>query len=248
MCYNGADLNTDPAPSSFEVLPYQIAALVALVLLAAFFAAAEAALVSISRLRARAIAERRVRGARDLEAIVEDKNRFLTSVLVGNTVVLLVADSLATYVAISLALPSAAVLSTLVMTVVFLLFGEIVPKTIATGDSERWALRLAVPMRYAAYVLAPIARAFQLATDVLLRTLRIKHSLSVYVTEEDIRALVNVGAEQRVIEEQEREMIHSVMEFGDTIVREVMKPRPQMVAVSVDDSPRRVLDVVIAEG
>jgi putative hemolysin len=248
LCYNGADLNTDPYRSSPEGLPYQIIALVVLVLLAAFFAASESALVSISRLRARAIAERGVRGARNLERVVEDKNRFLTSILVGNTIVLLAADSLATYTAISLNLPSAAVVSTIVMTVVFLLFGEIIPKTIATGDSERWALRLALPTFYVSYVLTPIARTFQLVTDLILRILRIKHGQRVYVTEEDIRALVNVGAEQRVIEEQERELIHSVMEFGDTIVREVMKPRPEMVAVSIDDSPRRVLDVVIAEG
>jgi putative hemolysin len=241
-------LNTDPVRSTAEGLPFQIVALVVLVLLAAFFAASESALVSISRLRARAIAERKVRGGHDLEQLVTDKNRFLTSMLVGNTIVLLAADSLATYVAISLNLPSAAVISTIAMTVVFLLFGEIVPKTIATGDSERWALRLAVPMRYTAYVLTPIARTFQVVTDWLLRLFRIKHAHAVYVTEEDIRTLVNVGAEQRVIEEQERELIHSVMEFGDTIVREVMKPRPEMVAVSVDDSPRRVLDVVIAEG
>jgi putative hemolysin len=248
LCYNGADLNTDPYRSSPEALPYQLIALVVLVLLAAFFAASESALVAISRLRARAISERRIRGSRDLERIVEDKNRFLTSVLVGNTIILLASDSLATYVAISLNLPSAAVLSTVVMMVVFLLFGEIIPKTIATGDSERWALRLALPMIYVSYVLTPIARTFEITTDFLLRLFRIKHSQSVYVTEEDIRALVNVGAEQRVIEEQERELIHSVMEFGDTIVREVMKPRPEMVAVSLDDSPRRVLDVVIAEG
>ena len=241
-------MNTDPYRSTPEGLPYQIAALLALVLLAAFFAASESALVAISRLRARSIAERGVRGAKNLESLVEDKNRFLTAVLVGNTIVLLVADSLATYVAISMGLPSAAVISTIVMTVVFLLFGEIVPKTIATGDSERWALRLALPMRYAAFLLNPIARSFQFATDLLLRLFRVKHAHRVYVTEEDIRTLVNVGAEQRVIEEEERELIHSVMEFGDTIVREVMKPRPSMVAVSIDDAPRRVLDVVIAEG
>ncbi len=241
-------MNTDPAPGSPAGLPYQIAALVVLVLLAGFFAACEAALVSISKLRARALAERRVRGAQNLQDLVDDKLRFLTSILVGNTIVLLAADSLAAYIAISLKLPSAAVVSTVVMTVVFLLFGEIVPKTVATGDGERWALRLALPMRYASYVLTPIARSFQVVTDLILRLFGIKHAHRPYVTEEDIRALVNVGAEQRVIEEQERELIHSVMEFGDTIVREVMKPRPEMVAVSVDDSPRRVLDVVIAEG
>ncbi len=248
MCYNGAHLNTDPVPSSPESLPYQIVALVVLVILAAFFAAAEAALVSISRLRARAIAERKVRGAQNLVPLVEDKNRFLTSILVGNTVVLLAGSSLATYAAIEIGLPRAAVLSTIVMTIVFLLFGEIIPKTIATGDSERWALRLALPTAYVSFVLAPIARTFRFLTDVLLRLFRIRHGHHTYVTEEDIRALVNVGAEQRVIEEEERELIHSVMEFGDTIVREVMTPRPEMIAVSIDDSARRVLDVVIAEG
>ena len=96
MCYNGADLNTDPSRSSPEAYALQFAALVALVILAAFFAASEAALISISKLRARSIAERKVRGSKNLVAIVEDKNRFLTSVLIGNTIVLLASDSLAT--------------------------------------------------------------------------------------------------------------------------------------------------------
>jgi putative hemolysin len=161
---------------------------------------------------------------------------------------LLAADSLATYTAISLDLPSAAVLSTIVMTIVLLLFGEIIPKTLATADNERWALMLARPMCRMAFILTPLVKAFQFVTDLILRPFGFKHAHKVFVTEDDIRALVNVGAEQRVIEEEERELIHSVMEFGDTIVREVMKPRPEMVAVSIDDSPRRVLDVVIAEG
>ncbi|MGA8327232.1 MAG: hemolysin family protein [Candidatus Cybelea sp.] len=240
-------MNTDPSGSSHG-LSYEIITLIVLVLLAGFFAASEAALVSISRLRARTLTERRIRGARNVELLVDEKTRFLTAILVGNTIVLLAADSLATYIAISLRVPSGAILSTVIMTTVFLLFGEVIPKTVATGDSERWALRLAVPMRYAAYILTPIARAFEFVTDLILRLFGIKHAHRPHVTEEDIRTLVNVGAEQRVIEEQERELIHSVMEFGDTIVREVMKPRPEMVAVSIEDSPRRVLDVVIAEG
>jgi putative hemolysin len=241
-------LNTDPSRSSPEALAFQTVALLAFVLLAAFFAASEAALISISRLRARSIAERHVRGAENLLPLVDDKNRYLTSILVGNTIVLLASDSLATYVAIKLALPAAAVFSTVVMTVVMLLFGEIIPKTIATTDNERWAIRLALSIRFFAYVLTPIAKTFQFVTEIVLRPFGIKRGQHIYITEEDIRTVVNVGAEQRVIEEDEREMIHSIIEFGDTIVREVMTPRPAMVAVSVDDSPRRVLDVVIAEG
>jgi putative hemolysin len=230
------------------LLPYQIAALVVLVLLAAFFSAAEAALVSVSRLRARAMAERKVRGSQQLQAIVEDKSRFLTSMLVGNTIALLAADSLATYLALSLGIPSGAIGSTIVMSAVFLLFGEILPKTAATVDSDRWALRLAVPIHYVSFVVTPVARLFEIATNLFLRLFGIKHTHGAYVTEEDIRALVNVGAEQNVIQEQERELIHSVMEFGDTIVREVMKPRLEVVAVSIEDSPRRILDVVISVG
>lgn len=241
-------MNNDPSRSSPEALVLQFVALGVLVLLAAFFAASEAALISISRLRARSIAERGVRGAETLVNVVEDKNRFLTSILVGNTIVLMASDSLATYVAINIGLPAPAVWSTVVMTIAMLLFGEIIPKTIATSDNERWALRLGKAMVFFALALTPIARAFQFLTELVLRPFGVKHGQQIYITEEDIRTLINVGAEQRVIEEDEREMIHSIIEFGDTIVREIMTPRPEMIAVSVDETPRRVLEVVIAEG
>src|ERR1700733_10723438 len=154
------------------------------------------------------MADRRVKGAPRVLEIVDEKNRYLTSILVGNTIVLLASDSLATYVAIELGLPAAALLSTIVMTIVILLFGEIIPKMVATADGERWALRLALPMRVAAYILTPIAQSFQFVTELMLRPFGIKHARQMYVTEEDIRTVVNVGAELRVIEEEERELIH----------------------------------------
>ena len=225
----------------------QIGFLVLLVVLAAFFAASEAALISISKIRARTMLERGLRRAEDVVLLLDDRNRFLTSVLVANTIVLLAADSLATYTAIKIGLPDAAVFSTVLMTIVLLLFGEIIPKTLATSDAERWSLRLAPAMRTISWVLTPVSRAFLFTAELIVKPFGIKHPHQ-FITEEDIRTLVDVGAEQRVIEDEEREMIHSVIEFGDTIVREVMQPRPNIVAVSVDDSPRRALDVVISEG
>jgi putative hemolysin len=239
-------LSSQPLP---HVIPwYEIAALVVLVLLAAFFAASEAAVVGVSRIRARSMLEHGIKRAGAVVQLTEDRNRFLTSILIGNTIVLLVADSLATYLFIEAGIPNGAVISTIVMTFVLLLFGEIIPKTIAVSDAERWALRFAPMMTRATWILTPLAYFFQFLTNLILHPLGIRHSHQIYVTEEDIRTLVNVGAEQKVLEEQEREMIHSVIEFGDTIVREVMTPRPNIVAVSVDDSPRRALDLVIAEG
>jgi putative hemolysin len=227
---------------------YEIAALVVLVLLAAFFAASEAALVGVSRLRARAMVERGMKQAGAVLRLTEDRNRFLTSILIGNTIVLLIADSLATYVFIRAGVWHGAIISTVVMTFVLLLFGEIIPKTVAVTDNERWALRLSPAMQRVAWLLTPLVYTFQFLTDLALRPFGIRAAHHIFVTEEDIRALVNVGAEQRVIEEQERQMIHSVIEFGDTIAREVMTPRPNIIAVALDESPRKALDIVIAEG
>src|SRR5579864_3395002 len=227
---------------------YEIAALVVLVLLAAFFAASEAALVAVSRLRARTMVERGLKRARSVLALTEDRNRFLTSTLVANTCVLLAADSLATYVFIRIGVPDGALIATVVMAFILLLFGEIIPKTIAVSDAERWALRLAPSMRRIAALLTPIVSLFQMLSNVLVRPFGIKPGHQIFVTDEDIRTIATVAAEQNVLEEQEREMIHSVIEFGDTIVREVMTPRPNIVAVSVEDSPRRALDIVISEG
>ena len=226
----------------------EILTLVVLVAASAFFSASETALVSLSRLRARAIADQKIRGSALVVKLVDDKSHLLSSILIGNTVVLLAADSLATTVAIDMGLPQPAVWSTVIMSIVLLLFGEIIPKTIATGHGERYMIVLGGLLRIVGLVLRPVTNVFIFVANILLRVVGIKHTHQMYVTEEDIRSLVNVGAEQRVIEEGEREMIHSVIEFGDTVVREVMTPRPEIVAVSVDDSLRRALDMVIAEG
>ena len=227
----------------------ELAGLVALVLLAMFFAGTEAALISISRVKARSMLESRLHGARSVLRLIEDRNRFLTTVLIGNTIVLLAADSLATFLFIQAGVPHAAVWSTVLMTVLLLTFGEIIPKTIAVGDAERWARRLAPWLERVAFVLSPLNASFLWLTNGILRLFGGSPSAhGPFVTEEDIRMLVNVGAEQKVLEEREREMIHSIIEFGDTIVREVMTPRPDIVAVERSMLATRALELVIKEG
>jgi magnesium and cobalt exporter, CNNM family len=225
-----------------------IVVLVLLVGVAAFFAASEAAIVSVNRIRARALVEKKIRGALRLARLVEDRNRTLTSVLIGSTFVLLAADSLATYLFLRWGVPHAAVWSTVVMTVSILLFGEILPKTLAVSTGDRTALRLAPLLGVVKAALAPLTAAFLAITDRLVRLFGGHGAAGPYVTEDDIKTLVNVGVEQNVLEEEERELIHSIIEFGDTIVREVMTPRTEMVTVNVSSSPRRALDLVVAEG
>jgi putative hemolysin len=227
----------------------QIGALVVLVGASAFFSGSEAALVSLSRLHARGMVERKLKGAAAVMRLLEDRNRFLTSILIGNTVVLLAADSLATLLFVRSGVPNPAIWSTLVMTVSLLAFGEIIPKTIAVANNERWAVRLAPFLERVAWVMTPVNAAFLFFTNMIVRLFGVSPIASgPFVTEDDIRNIVNAGAEQKVLEEQEREMIHSIIQFGDTIVREVMTPRPDMVAIDVSASARRALDLVISEG
>jgi putative hemolysin len=215
----------------------------------AFFSGSESALISLSRLHARAMLERGVKGADAIARLLEDRNRLLTSILIGNTIVLLAADSLATLLFIRAGVQNAAIWSTATMAVLLLLFGEIMPKTVAVANNERWAARLAPLLERIAWLMTPVVWAFLGATSAIVRVFGINATQrGPFVTEDDIRNIVDVGAEQKVLEEEEREMIHSVIEFGDTIAREVMTPRPDMVSLDVSASARRALDLVIAEG
>jgi CBS domain containing-hemolysin-like protein len=226
----------------------EILALVVFVGAAAFFAAAEAAIVSVSRISARTFAEKGVPGGARLQKALEDRNRTLTSILIANTFVLLATDSIATYLFIQVGIPHAPLWSTLATTIVLLLFGEILPKTLAVSNSGRAALRLAGPLWFVTWFLTPLTAAFLAVTNLIVRVFGGVPPHGPYVTEDDIKTLVNVGVEQHVLEEGERELIHSIIEFGDTIVREVMTPRPDMIAVPASAPPRRALDLVIADG
>jgi putative hemolysin len=215
---------------------------------AAFFAASEAAIVSVSRISARTFAEKGVSGGARLQKLLEDRNRTLTSILIANTFVLLATSGIATYLFVELGIPQAPLWSTLATTVILLVFGEILPKTLAVSNSGRAALRLSGPLLFVTWLLTPLTSAFLAATNLIVRVFGGSPPHGPYVTEDDIKTLVNVGVEQNVLEEGERELIHSIIEFGDTIVREVMTPRPDMIAVAASAPAKRALDLVIKDG
>ncbi len=227
----------------------EIGALLLLIAGSSFFSGSEAALISLSRLHARGMVERGVKGSAAVMRLLDDRNRFLTSILIGNTIVLLASDSLATLLFVRAGVPNPALWSTVIMTVLLLAFGEIIPKTIAVANNERWAVRLAPILERVAWLMSPVNATFLFFTNGVVRLFGVAPAANgLFVTEDDIRNIVNVGAEQKILEEEEREMIHSIIQFGDTIVREVMTPRPDMSAIEVNASARRALDLVIAEG
>ena len=205
-----------------------------LVVLAGLFAASEASLLALSRLR---ILQRDQNGkSGQLVRLLDERNSYLTTILVGNTIVLLTAQSLATWAAIEYGVWRPVLTAMVVMTVVLLVAAEIVPKMVVVQDAATWAGGFAGFVHVMYVILRPITWTIVSLTSWLIRLFGgDPNRAGPYVTEDDIRTLVNVGEKQGVLEEEEKEMIHSIFEFGDTFAREVMTPRTDMVCTSAGD-------------
>ena len=235
------------APSN----PYGWLILVLLLLLSAFFSAAEAALLSANKLRLRRLRDDGDRRARQLSRLLEEEpGRVLTALAVGNNIVNVGASILAAALFVQWLGPGRGPwLAVVAMTVALLIVGEITPKTFAAKHADRLALWLGRPVAWVAAALGPVIRILSLISDLLVRPLGGRVNLaSPLVTEEEIRLLVRMGEEEGVIEADERQMIHSIFEFGDTVVREVMVPRIDMVCVEDTTTVDGVLRVILEEG
>ena len=235
------------APSN----PYGWLILVLLLLLSAFFSAAEAALLAANKLRLRRLRDDGDRRARQLSRLLEEQpGRVLTALAVGNNIVNVGASILAAALFVQWLGPGRGPwLAVVAMTVALLIVGEITPKTFAAKHADRLALWVGRPVAWVAVLLSPAIRVLSLVSDLLVRPLggRVNFA-SPLVTEEEIRLLVRVGEEEGVIEADQRQMIHSIFEFGDTVVREVMVPRIDMVCVEDSTSVDGVLRVILEEG
>lgn len=215
---------------------------------AGLLAAAEVGITRISRVRALALEEEGRRGAVRLLRIVENPARYLNVVLLLTLVCHVTATILATEIAIRNLESFGEVIATIVMTTVIFVFAEVSPKTFAVQHTDRVALFLAPLIHGLGHTpfLYGFARALIGVANLVMPGKGLKQGP--FVTEEDLRQMAQVAAEEESIEEEEKEMIHSIFEFGDTVVREVMVPRPDMVAVETGTKPKQVLTMMLGHG
>jgi len=213
-----------------------------IVLVVCFFVAAlasgtETALTSVGRLRLRFLAEQGSEAANVLQRLRADPNRFLSTVLFTNTLALIVASTATTLLSDEIftrwGVPSGwrlwlTLLVSLLLSVVLLIAAEVTPKTLAITHAERVALAAAGPVDRLASFLGPI---LWLVTLVSRGITGGRAARAPYLTEEELISLLHVSEEQGVIEEQEHQMIHGIIEIGDKTVREIMIPRTDIVAV-----------------
>jgi magnesium and cobalt exporter, CNNM family len=226
-----------------------VVAIVVLLVLATFLAAAEEALARITRPRAEDLADEGRRNGDVLLELVRQPASSVTTVVFLRIVCQLVQATLVGILANRLLGPLGVTLAVAVDVVVVFVVAESAPKTLAVLDPERTALAVARPVRALAAV-APlrwVARGLVGLTNVVLPGKGLKQGPFVS-SEEELLAVAEIGVEEGVIEEGERELIESIIEFGDTLVREVMVPRPDMVTVADHFRVADVMEVFLLNG
>lgn len=223
---------------------YQILILILLLLLSAFFSSAETALTTVSKIRIRTLAEQGNRKAAALLKILRQPEKMLSVVLIGNNIVNLSASSLATAFTIRVFGDSLVGISTGILTLLVLVFGEVTPKTMATYSAEKIALSFAGIIRFLMAVFTPIVFVVNMLTAGVLKLLGADSGKDKKpITEDDLRTIMEVGREEGVIENEEKKIINNVFDFGDTLAKDIMVPRIDMTFVREDASYGELMKV-----
>lgn len=242
-------LTAEPAVISPAII-FQIVVLILLIVLSAFFSSAETAFSSANRIKMRSLADEGNKTAALVIKILDSYSKLLSAILIGNNVVNLSASSLATTIAIALSEPlglQASLmtgLATGILTVVVLLGGEIVPKTWANLNADKIVLVYAPIIRFLMVVLTPVIFIVDKISTAILRLFRIDpNKKNSTMTENELRSYVDVSHEDGVIEEEEKEMIYNVFDFGDSLAKDIMIPRIDMVSVEDTATHKEVMEL-----
>ena len=211
-----------------------IAALIALVALSAFFSASETAFTSLNRVRMKNMAQAGSRRAERTLALAENYDRLLSGILVGNNIVNILSASLATVLFVKLAGGAGVSLSTAVMTVVVLMFGEIAPKSIAKERPEKLALAFYPALNLILKLLTPIIFLTTCWQRLIYRVFKPEDDRG--ITEDELITIVEEAENEGEIDEHESELIRSAIEFNDLTAEDILTPRVKITAVEVQDS------------
>ncbi|WP_273833527.1 hemolysin family protein [Guptibacillus sedimenti] len=218
-----------------------------LLLLSAFFSSAETAYSSVNKIRLRNFADEGRRGSKRALAIAENFDKALSTILIGNNIVNIAAASISAAVATEIFGGNAGlVISTVFMTILVLIFGEILPKSLAKEHAESYSLMIATVLYVLIKLLAPI-NFFFVKLKVWVSSLFAKNSTMPSVTEEELKVMLDISEEEGVIDKEERDLIHRSMDFDDTLAGEVLTPRIDIVAIDIDQSVEEMKEIFFEE-
>jgi len=225
----------------FELL--SIALLIAAV---GLLGASEVSITRVSRVRAYRFVEEKRRGSGSLVKIADDPASYLNVVLLLTLLATIGGTTIATSLAVRVLHGAGEIVATAGMTVLLFVFADVTPKTFAIQQTDRVALFLAPLLVGLRQLVGPLATGLVRFANWIMPGKGLPQGP--FITEHEIRALAQVASDEEQIEDEEREFIHSIFEFGDTIVREVMVPRPDIVGIESDKTLRDVQALVLQHG
>src|SRR5438270_7349500 len=227
----------------------ELTVLLLCIIMGALASATETARTPVGRIRIRHLAEEGNSRAGVLQRLQQDPNRFLSTILVVNTFALILASSATTLLGLSYLPRSWGLLGdfavSVLLSIVLLIFAEVTPKSLAIRQAERWALVTARPVDSLATVLRPVLWFITIVARAITGG-RAAHAP--YLTEQELLTILSVSEEQGVIEEEEREMISGIIEIGDKLVREVMVPRTDIMAIENSISLQEIAELIRNHG
>lgn len=220
---------------------HQVAGLLVLLVLSGFFSSAETALFSISKTKARHLAKSKSKVYQLIQQMKDDPHRLLTTILIGNNLVNVAAASMATAVTLKFFPNYAVGIATGIMTLLILVFGEVLPKSIATRNNVLIAKIIIYPIYWLSILLYPAVLFLNFIPKL---TGKIKKTPA--ITEEELMTFVEMVEEEGEIKEEEKELIHKIFEFDDTNASEIMTPRADMFVIEADKELK--LDKIVKSG
>ena len=221
----------------------QLVILVLLLSASAFFSSAETALMTSNKLRIRNLAENGDKRAEKVLEITANTDKMLSAILIGNNIVNLSASALSTTLTLKVFGSSLVGVATGVLTFLILVFGEITPKNVASKNAEDMALKYIGIISILVIVLTPAIYIVNKVAGIVISLFIKNNDDNNMVTEDELRAMVEVSHEDGVIEKEEKKMIVNVVDFGDTVAGDIMLPRVDMVMVSVESSYEEILKI-----
>lgn len=240
---------TDPLPSGLDAA-FWLTALVIIILLAlsAFFSGSETALTAASRPKLRARADRGERGAEAALTATEDSERLIGAVLLGNNVVNILSASLATALMTKVFGASGVAFATVIMTVLVLIFAEVLPKTYAIQAPEALASRLAPPILIIVKILSPVVAIVRLTVRGILRLFgqRISASDNMLSLHEEIAGALAIGHSSGAVQKEDRDRLLGALDLGNRTVDEIMLHRSQIEMIDADLPSEQLIDEVLA--
>lgn len=222
----------------------QIIALIFLVSMSAVFSSSETAITSVSKIKVRQLDQKDNKNAHLLKKLHDNMQTTISTILIGNNIVNIAASSIATILFTNIFHQNGALISTVVMTVFVLIFGEVIPKTIAQYKNKSVALKFSRFIYFLTIIFKPIVKVLNILTRLVIKLFIGEDEDSSTLTEEELKTLVEVSEEEGVLKNQETEIMINALELKETLAVDIMTPRTSMASVDIEDAENDLKEII----